>query len=183
MNQYPKSSKSSNALVIPWRIHRYPSSQEELWLCVVFKSFYKGEKKQCASWKSNPFPQLYHPSKGVSGSLFAPLPSQHCGSWIPPKKTWFIPRLVQTPVYLCPGGGGSGSAKITVPRWSVPSPAARAPGTTYLCTSPGHPRRPGGTPAPPRTGKRLGRGTPPCWSLSKRWLANSPLSLGTLDSI
>jgi hypothetical protein len=33
---------------------------------------------------------------------------------------------------------------------------------TYLCTSPGHPRRPGGTPAPPRTGRRRGTGSPPC---------------------
>ena len=64
-----------------------------------------------------------------------------------------------------------------LPLWSLPSPAARARGTTYLCTSPGHPRKPGGTPAPPRTGKRLGIGTPPCPSLPKRRLANSPLPL------
>lgn len=38
-------------------------------------------------------------------------------------------------------------------------------GISYLCTSPGRPHRPGGTPAPPRTGRRRGTGTPPCRDL------------------
>jgi hypothetical protein len=44
-----------------------------------------------------------------------------------------------------------------------PCPTAQpSAGTSYLCTSPGHPHRPGGTPAPPRTCRRRGTGTPPC---------------------
>ena len=62
------------------------------------------------------------------------------------------------------------------PRRSVPRPGG---GATYLCTSPGHPRRPGGTPARPRTGRRPGRGTPPCPGLSQRGPAEPPLPLET----
>lgn len=47
-----------------------------------------------------------------------------------------------------------------------PCPATQPiTGISYLCTSPGRPRRPGGTPAPPRTDRRRGTGTPPCRGL------------------
>ena len=111
---------------------------------MVLKSFYKGEKRKVLLGNQTPPPHCTaHPR--VSPGHRPPGHPPCGGVRNPvPKRPGSVPGLVQTPVYLCQAAVAPVKQRRRSPRWSVPRPGA---GATYLCTSPGHPRRPGGTPA------------------------------------